>query len=399
MLTKLQLERYADVLLWGLATARKGGIRKKDHILIRYDGAGLPLAEIVYARALSMGFNPIQRVTLSPAMEKSFFELSTPGQLSFHPPGERELYQNLHGGIYILAPSSLTHLAGVDAGRIAKAALAKKSLRDILDDRENQGEFSWTLGLYPTDELARHAGLPIQEYCAQVVKACFLNRKRPVAKWMEIHHEAEKIKTWLNQMDVAYYHMESAGIDLKIVPGKNRRWVGISGHNIPSFELFLSPDARGTEGIYTADQTSYRSGNIVQNVRLVFKKGEVVEAGAETGDLFLKKQIATDRGAKRLGEFSLTDKRFSQIDAFMAETLYDENFGGAHGNSHIALGASYADTYNGDPATLTRDLKKELGFNDSALHWDLVNTKKKKVTAHLADGGECIIYENGMFRH
>ena len=83
----------------------------------------------------------------------------------------------------------------------------------------------------------------------------------------------------------------------------------------------------------------------------------------------------------------------------MANTLFDENYGGENGNSHIALGSSYSDTYNGDSSKLTKELKKKLGFNDSALHWDIVNTEKKRVTAHLKDGKKIIIYENGKFSY
>ena len=83
----------------------------------------------------------------------------------------------------------------------------------------------------------------------------------------------------------------------------------------------------------------------------------------------------------------------------MADTLFDENFGGEHGNCHIAVGASYTDTYAGDPAVMTKALKRKLGFNDSALHWDLVNTEPKTVTSHLTTGERVIIYENGQFRY
>jgi aminopeptidase len=113
---------------------------------------------------------------------------------------------------------------------------------------------------------------------------------------------------------------------------------------------------------------------------------------------FVAKQLSMDKGANKLGEFSLTDTRFSKIDRFMADTLFDENFGGSYGNCHIAVGSSYSDTYDGDPSRLTKGLKKRLGFNDSALHWDLVNTEEKTVTAHLADGKKIIIYENGKFK-
>jgi aminopeptidase len=83
----------------------------------------------------------------------------------------------------------------------------------------------------------------------------------------------------------------------------------------------------------------------------------------------------------------------------MANTLYDENYGGRYGNCHIAIGASYTDSYNGDAAKLTKAMRSKLGFNDSALHWDLVNTEKKTVTAHLRGGRKVVVYENGMFNY
>jgi aminopeptidase len=81
----------------------------------------------------------------------------------------------------------------------------------------------------------------------------------------------------------------------------------------------------------------------------------------------------------------------------MASTLYDENHGGRHGTCHVAVGSSYTDTYDGDPAKLTKAAKRKLGFNDSALHWDLVNTERKTITARLRNGRETVIYENGVF--
>jgi aminopeptidase len=200
-------------------------------------------------------------------------------------------------------------------------------------------------------------------------------------------------------MDVRRYHIESEHVDLRVTPGEKRQWVGISGHNIPSFEIFFSPDWRGTEGVYYADQPSFRNGNQVEGVRIEFKKGIAVKKEARKGGTFLSKFLAMDRGASRAGEFSLTDKRFSKINRFMANTLYDENHGGRYGNCHLALGSSYSATYTGDPAKLTKALKERLGFNDSAVHWDLVNTENKNVTAHLASGEKRVIYENGMFKY
>jgi len=399
MFTDTQIERYAEVLLWGLKTARKGPLKRGEIFLVRYNLPAVRLAEILQARLLDMGMNPVLRADATPVMEQQFFDIARPQQLVFQPPGEKTFYQHLSGSIFLHAPEAITHLSHIDPNKIAQAAIARKYIRDLLEKREELALFSWTLCVFPTKALAKHAGLSQINYTSQIIKSCFLNRRSPIDEWKRIFNNASEIKAWLNRMQVQHYHIESQHMDLEITPGESRKWIGISGHNIPSFELFLSPDWRGTRGVYYADQPSFRSGNLVKNVTIKFKNGKAVEVKAKKGLAFIKKQLAMDQGADKVGEFSLTDKRFSKINQFMANTLFDENYGGAHGNCHIALGASYSDTYNGDTSQLTKKIKSKLGFNDSALHWDLVNTEKKRVTAHLKDGKKVTIYENGKFNY
>jgi aminopeptidase len=397
MLTEDQLNKYADVLFWGLKTARKEPYKKKDIILIQYELPALKLAEIVFAKTIERGMYPVQRMALTYGMERHFFKNSNHDQLLFIPPGEKELLKAIQGRIFLRAPESLTHLKDVDSFRIGKVLVSRKPLREIMDKREERGLYSWTLCSFPTPELARQAKTTLRTYTDRIVTSCYLDHENPVKEWETIHRNASAIKKWLNSLQVAYFHIESPNLDLKITPGERRLWKGVSGHNIPSFEIFLSPDFRGTEGVYYSNLPSFRTGNYVEKVRLSFEKGAVKKVEAAKGQTFIEKQIAMDKGAARVGEFSLTDKRFSRIDRFMADTLFDENFGGSQGNCHIALGASYSDTFDGNPARLTREMKQRLGFNDSALHWDLVNTEKKTVTAHLKTGKELVIYENGMF--
>jgi aminopeptidase len=397
MFTEKQLDRYADILLWGLKTARTKTFKKNDVVLIRYDMPAVRLAEIVYAKLLDMGIHPVQRTNLTATMEQRFFERANTTQIIFQSPGEKELFNRLNGGVFLHAPESITHLSHIDPKKIGKAAVARKDLRDILDARDQAGDFGWTLCTFPTKELARHAKLSLKAYAAQIINACFLDKNSPVSHWQDVYRQAASIKKRLNSMKVNFYHIESEHVDLFITPGEKRKWVGISGHNIPSFEIFLSPDWRGTKGIYFSNQPSFRNGNYVKGVRLEFKKGAVVNIEAQQGKNFVARQLSMDNGASKVGEFSLTDRRFSRINTFMANTLFDENFGGKYGNCHLALGASYADTYSGNPKELTKEKKKRLGFNDSALHWDLVNTEKKRVTAHFASGKKATIYENGEF--
>ena len=399
MLTDVQLNRYADLLIWALKVARKKPFKKQDTILLQYDRQALVLAEILYNRILDMGMNPIQRMGLTVPMECGFYGVANGRQLVYLPPGDKELYNSINGRIFLHAPDALTHLKDVDPMRIGKVLVARKPFRDILNKREEDGLYSWTLSTLPTDELAKQARMSIDKYTEQIVKACYLDFDDPVSRWQAILKKVTGIKRWLNSLDVKSLHIESENVDLTIKPGDRRLWIGISGHNIPSFEIFTSPDWRGTEGRYFANLPSFRSGNYVEGVRITFDKGAVTKIGADTGEDFVVKQLSMDRGARRIGEFSLTDRRFSRIDRFMADTLYDENHGGRYGNCHLALGSSYSVTYNGDPSELTKEAKKKMGFNDSALHWDLVNTEDKTVTAALATGEKILIYADGTFKH
>ena len=284
----------------------------------------------------------------------------------------------LNGSINLYAPESITHLSDIDPKKIGKTAVAQKALRDILNRRETRGSFGWTLCVFPTAELAEQAGISLEEYTRQICQACFLNKRAPVSEWQHIYKNAQSIKNWLNSMRVKYFHVESENIDLEVTPGEKRQWI---------------------RGKYHADQPSYRSGNRVEGVRLEFDNGRAVKIAASAGENFVKQLLQMDKGADKVGEFSLTDKRFSRINRFMANTLFDENFGGKYGNCHIALGSSYANTYSGDSQKLNQALKQKLGLNESALHWDLVNTEKKRVTAHLKSGKTVTIYENGRFTH
>jgi len=397
-LTQRQIDNYAEALLWGLSVDRPR-FRRYDAVLVRMDSpAALPLAEALHRRLVERRFNAILRVLPSPAMEKDFYALSDPAQRRFIPPGEREFNEGVNGLIALRAPLSLTHLKDVPPGRIGEATMAKKPLRDIWRRREEQGLFSWTLCTWPTDAPARNARLSLKAYASQIVRACFLDEKDTVAKWKSVHRDALGIKAWLKSLRMRTIRIQSRSMDLEVRLGEHRLFQGVSGRNIPSFEIFTSPDCRGTRGTYYSNLPSFRNGNYVDGIRLEFKDGDAVKVSAMEGEAFTRKTLSLDPGARRIGELSLTDVRFSRIDKFMADTLFDENFGGAYGNCHIAMGASYSDTFDGDPSRLTSAKKKALGFNDSAHHWDIVNTEDKTVTAVLQGGRRITVYDKGRFK-
>jgi aminopeptidase len=267
---------------------------------------------------------------------------------------------------------------------------------DWRNDKENKGKYTWTLALYGTEAEAKEAGLTLKEYWQQIIKACFLDKKDPINQWKKVYRDLEKTREKLNNLEIDRLHVEGPDADLWVHLGKKRRWMGGSGRNIPSFELFTSPDWRGTNGWIRFNQPLYRYGSLIEGIELKFKDGRVVQSSARKNEKVLKEMIRTEH-ADKIGEFSLTDKRFSRITKFMAETLFDENIGGPNGNTHIALGRSYHDCYMGDPGELSPEDWAELGFNDSSVHTDIISTTPRTVTAYMKDGSSKIIYKGGIF--
>ena len=118
--------------------------------MIRYELPALRLAEALQASLLDAGMNPVLRVAMTPRMEKQFYVKANEKQLVFQPPGEKELYQKLNGGIYLHAPDSLTHLADVDSRKIGKATVATKvPERHFGSERGNRASSAGPSAFFP----------------------------------------------------------------------------------------------------------------------------------------------------------------------------------------------------------------------------------------------------------
>ena len=402
MLDRVYLERYADVMVWALTTARQstgGTFVPGDVVLVRFDRPALALAEYISMRLTENGFNALLRLDDSPAVEKHFLINATDAQLTFVGPWEGAFYRSLNGLIMLEAPTALEHLKDVPSQRQIAIRKARKKLTRTIYARSDRGQLGWTRCTIPTPVLARKAGMPLVTYEEEVIKACYLNRTDPISAWRETIAQAQVIKNWLLGLAIAKLHIESERTDLVVTPGPHRQWLGLSGHNIPSFEIFTSPDWRGTRGVYYANTPSIRNGNVVSGISLTFERGAVVKAETQQGERYLLSQLEADPGARRIGEFSLTDKRFSPIARFMADIIFDENVGQPNGNCHIALGFGFSEALVIDQRSLTAKMKRELGLNDSVIHWDMLNTEPKVVTAHLCNGDRKVIYEDGCFTY
>ena len=394
------LEKYADVLV-NFALGGGKGIKKGEVVYIVADEIAKPLFVELRKAVWKSGGHVIANYQPSTdkefKVERDFYAIAENHQIEFFPAKYMKgLVDEIDHSVFIISDTDKKVLAGIDPRKLMARGKAMKPYMEWRNEKENKGEFTWTLALYATEAMAKEAKMPLKKYWGEIIQACFLDKKNPIAEWEKVYQKLETYRKKLNALKVDKFHVKGPDADLFIKLGEKRRWVGGGGRNIPSFELFTSPDCRGTNGWIKFSEPLYRYGNLITGVKLVFKNGKVVSSSAAKGEKVLKQMIATE-GANMVGEFSLTDKRFSRITKFMAETLFDENVGGKNGNTHIALGNSYHDCLAGDPPKLSKADWNRLGFNSSSVHTDIVSTAPRVVTAYLKDGSKKVIYKGGKF--
>jgi aminopeptidase len=398
--SKRILEKYAKVMVHYAVGGGKG-VKPGDVVRVVAEEETKPLYTAIVEELYKSGAHVISGYMPSDNMQhkltRKFFEIANNDQLDFFPKHYfTGLAKEMNHQIYIHTDTDKKVLEGISPKKIMQRGKAVYPFRKMLDKKENKGEFSWTLCMYGSKEMADEVGLSLEQYWKEIIKACYLNKKDPVSEWRAIAAKQEELKKKLNKLKVDKYHIKGKDVDLFIKQGKDRRWLGGGGANIPSFELFTSPDWRGTEGWIKFSEPLYRYGNLIKGIELWFEKGIVVKSKATQNENILKEMISSPN-ADKVGEFSLTDKRFSKITKFMGETLFDENVGGRNGNTHIALGNAYKSAYKGDSDSLKAGEWKKIGFNESPVHTDIVSTTPRVVTAILTNGKEKVIYEKGQF--
>ncbi len=395
MPSKTKLERYAQVLI-NFALGKGKGIRKGDVVYLQLDSLALPLGIEVYKEILKQGGFPMVKI-YEEKFSKAFFEQANKEQLSFFPKKlNKTLVNTIDHRIYLIAPRNPLLLKNIESKKIIAAKKSKSLLKKWLFEKEDKGKLTWTLALYGTKGLADQAGLSLSEFWEQIEKACFLDKKDAVSVWKKVDTEIHDFANKLNKMPIDKIHIIARNTDLWIELGKKRKFIGGGGANIPSFEIFTSPDWRGTEGYIYFDMPLFRYGSLIKGIYLEFKNGRIVKAKAKKNQKLLL-EIISQKNADKVGEFSLTDRRLSRINKFMANTLYDENYGGKYGNSHIAIGSSYHDTFDGDVRSVSAQEWKRMGFNESTEHCDIINSERKMVEAVLQDGTKKVIYKDGKF--
>ncbi len=300
--------------------------------------------------------------------------------------------------------------AGADSEKLMASSLASKKAFKPWYEATDKGHVRWSIVAHPSAEWARKVfpgvsdAKAIDMLWAAIFKTVRIGRGDTVAKWQKHDRTLKRRANRLNkERFTALRYENSLGTSFTVGLIDGHIWKGGSEKcaegvdyfpNIPTEEIFTMPDCRKADGVVCASLPLSYQGELIENFKLTFKDGNVVDYSAEKGEHALKRLLETDEGSKRLGEVALIpyDSPISKLGILFYETLFDEN-----ASCHLALGDCYPDTVEGG-VELTDEQLLEKGGNDSANHVDfMIGTSDMKITGIKKDGSEVAVFEDGNF--
>ncbi|HWL65829.1 MAG TPA: aminopeptidase, partial [Actinomycetota bacterium] len=255
-------------------------------------------------------------------------------------------------------------------------------------------EVNWTIIPYPTEGWAKAVfGEPDVELLWKDIESFMrLDQPDPVEAWRQ---HIERLETRAHAMTECGFdalHFEGPGTDLTIGLIDKSRWVAAAfttnwgrKHipNMPTEEVFTTPDYRRTEGSVRSTRPLALSGTVIRDLAMRFEGGRVVEVTASTGGEIIEAEQGTDDAARYLGEVALVDSAspIGKTGRTYLNTLFDEN-----ATAHIAYGSGYPHAVEG-AMELDPDARYELGINRSAVHTDFMIGGPEVTVTGIERGG------------
>jgi aminopeptidase len=319
-------------------------VHERDYVLVFTTPRAAPVVRALNRAMISRGAWPPGIRIAIPGVAEDFYRLAPDDLLDNYAPQDLAEMERTDAYLRIDAPENTRALTGIDPATVARAGRARQPVQEVRMGKR------WCGTLWPTPALAQDAGMSDDDYAAFVERALFLDRPDPVAAWRELSDRQQSLVDRLNT--AKEIHIEAPGTDLRLrVDG--RMWINSNGRrNMPSGEVFTGPIEDSANGTVRFTIPSSPRGVLVEDVTLTFEDGRVTTATAARGQDYLDAALATDPGARFLGEIGIGTN--AGIDRPTGAILLDEKMAGT---VHLALGRSYPETG---------------GRNSSALHWDLL---------------------------
>ncbi len=305
----------------------------------------------------------------SPALERAYLR-SHSGDFESDPDFELALYERADSVLSLRGTRNTSGRADVPDDREQAYSRARQAVR------EARLATDWVSTVHPTRAMAQQAGMSYAAYRDFVYDAVLRD-------WEELAAEMRQLEDCLDEGSEVRIRKDDDATDLTLfVDGRtavnSTASVADDSHNLPSGEVFTAPYDTAGQVVFDVPMTV--RGQRLEDVRLVFKDGVVVDWEAEAGGEALQSILETDGGAKRLGELGVGMNR--GIDRPTGQVLFDEKMAGT---VHLALGRAYdACLPDGESGT------------DSAVHVDLITAMDREGTTLEID--DEVVQRNGTFR-
>lgn len=399
-------ERYSDVIL------RTGvDIQPGQPLLIRTEVAHRAMAEALSRRAYELGSSHVHVMYSDKRLERARLESSAEGHLEYVPSFTQLLYRTFveenWASVSLTGAENPDELEGLDPSRqgaVRKAAAA--AARDWLA-AVSSNAIRWNVCLAPTPLWAAKVLGSQRDWERRIWKLLIpilrLDREEPARAWLDHDAELKRKAGVLNSARFDHFHFRGPGTDLRVGMSRDRVFSGgrcrardgrLFFPNLPTEEIFSTPDCTRTEGVVRCTRPVEVNGTSVEEAWFRFESGRVAAHGASRNAAALDQFLSTDEGALMIGEIALVgcDSPIYRSGRTFHSILFDEN-----ASSHIALGNGYTECVEGS-AGLGEDALRALGCNVSLVHTDfMIGSEAVDVDGVDASGGRFPVMRKGMF--
>ncbi len=322
----------------------------------------------------------------------------------------RELVDKTAANVKIIGPEYPDILSDLDAKRINTVRLHNHlAVKYFYQEGIGKSKIHWTVVAAATPAWGQKIFPDLQAPEAEealwreILKICRADKENCLELWRTHNDVLQQRAKSLSKLKIKHLHFTGPGTDLKV--GLSEKAIFKGGGdmsprgvefepNIPTEEVFTTPDYRVTEGCVAATRPFLINGTLIRGLKLEFKKGVITSFTADHGEDTFKEYLDSDEGAPRLGEVALVgiDSPIYKSGHIFEEILYDENAA-----CHIAIGSAYKFCLDGG-ADMSQDELASIGCNESTVHTDMmISSDKVNVSAETYSGDSIALIENGSW--
>ena len=396
--------------LANLAVKRGVGLQKGQNLLITAPIESLPLVRKIAEHAYKEGASIVTPLFTDSDITLSRFKYAPDESFDsatdwlFN--GMGEAFDNNTARMAIAGDDPML-LSQMDPDKVSRANKAMAKAYKPARERITEFKINWNIVSWPGSAWASRVfpELPLDEAIVKLADAIFDASRAsvddPIQAWDD-HNEKLRIKTnWLNEKNFAALQYNGPNTNLRVGLADEHEWMGgaskaqngiICNPNIPSEEVFTTPHAHKVDGTVSSTKPLSYQGTLIDNIKVTFKDGKIIEAHASKGEEVLQKVLKSDEGASRIGEVALVphSSPISQSGIIFYNTLFDENAA-----SHIALGQCYSKCFKGDLDLSKEEITKR-GGNSSMIHIDwMIGSNEIDVDGIDHEGSSIPVFRKG----